>query len=1106
MNTFNNSVKINGAPGPAYQSAEVAGIITTVNFPQQRGDPTTFRIHCPNMGKTFDAVCNLFCPIRQGDTIYALCMIGPDGRLHVSRPPFVQPAMDRDSMIQCFMRSLRQGYGIAVKLYTIVSKIAGGDDSVIPFLTGISQSWNDTHNTDILFMFHGIEPDDIKKLLNWWHKERNLRRLYLFGLNKKEINGCRMTCDEIYQKCMINPYSIPAIPLEKCDDILDRINKRPEPAERTKGAIIRVLWKNLHDSGWTGTPTRFLARQFPNIKEHVESLKNDYGMVAEMETAYLKFPHHVETWIADYMISKCREDYIKYDTPIDQRITLDNGKIIERLSAHFTRELSEDQQKAVQGALDHTLSIVTGSPGTGKCLKLGTPILMFDGSIKKIETIKEGELVMGPDSQPRKVLSKCYGIDDMFEIIPSKGRSFTCNSPHVLTLKGIQPYIQIYSSKLYEVKYTHKGIKYQKSFNHRDEAEKFLSLLDDDIFDIPLNEFLMRNYDDQQYSYLFHVEVDFPERPILTDPYTVGFLANRGIVELSDVYKINSRDIRMKILGGFIDANAHKDSCSCAVYLQISNEKLANDIEYISFSLGFMVLRVDNRLTIYGDKLNDIPSYNRYKYKALPYKNHKCQKYIRATCQRFEVNPVGKGEYCGFELDGDGRFLLGDFLVTHNTTCLGQIMHNLELRGIPYAVCSFTGKAVARIREVTKKRNPSTMHRLISNTRKNRLDKRSNQFEKDIPLVEYEHVIIDEASMVTTELLYDFLQAYPNIQKLTLIGDVNQLLPIGWGSLFYQLLKSETIPTYRLTTNYRVYTADGERDGIILNANAMVTHDPMYPFEFVQTSNFSVIEGPIERVYDIIRGCFSGGVRAEQLVVITPYNRSLDILNRTFQDIYNEGARFTTDSRGVKWMISDRVMLTENDQEIGVFNGESGTIRDITQQAILVDFGQSGCHEFLLEPNHQGRTNHYYRRHQYVDEVLDGDEGDIDDERTVKRLIHSYALTVDKSQGSEYDFVIVYIPEFNTGSFLNKNRIYTSITRTKRACWMVVTDTDALNIAAVKSPPYRCENLARRLSGNLPNIKPFKLTPPIPAIEMNGDMPIMPEDAIDMGFDCDDFE
>ena len=1175
-----------------YQNAEVAGIVTKVNFAQRRGDPTTFRIYCPNMQKSFEASCNLFCPIREGDTIYALCKLGPDSRLYVTRPPFVQPAIDRDSIIQCFMRALRQGYGPAMGLYQTLSRIAGGDEAVIPFLTGIAQSWNDTHNADILFMFDRIDPDNVKKLLVWWHKERNLRRLYLFGLTKKEINACRLTCDEIYLKCMENPYTLPAIPLDKCDAILDRLNKTPDPVNRLRGAIIRMIWKYLHENGWTGMPTRFLARQFPGIREHAEALKQEYKMVAELETAYLPFPHKVETWITNYIVDKVRKDPITYDMPLDEPITLADGTIVERHSAHFSQDMSEDQQRAVQGALDHSICIITGAAGTGKCLAIGTPILMFDGSIKKIETIKEGDLVMGPDSLPRRVLSKCFGMDNMFEIIPSKGRSFVCNTPHVLTLKGFEPYLGTRKEreKCHVAHYSEKGIKRRKAFTTKEEAQKFIDALSQDIFDIPLNEFILRSADHQRYSYLFHVGVDFPKRELPMDPYLIGYWLGDGssacaqittddkeIVQefyrvlrsydmtltetnyllgyyirsngddyrkhggnkflnalrdldmlnnkhIPDLYKINSRGNRLKLLAGLIDSDGH----NAGNYIEITqkNKRLADDIEYLAFSLGFMVTRVEcekgceykgemrygiyQRMTIFGEGLEDIPVILDRK------KCYPRQLVRRATCQRFEVRPLGKGIYCGFTLDGDSRFLLGDFLVTHNTRSLGQLIHNLELRGISYAVCSFTGKAVARIREVTKKRNPATMHRLIANARTNQLDRRPTQYEKDIPLGNYDHIVIDETSMVTEELYYDLAQAYPNVKNWTFVGDVNQLPPIGWGSLFQQLLKSETIPTYRLTTNYRVYTTDGERDGIILNANAIISHDPQYPFEFVQTDNFSIIEGPIERVYDIIRGCFAGGVRADQIAIITPYNRPLSSLNRTFQDIYNAGARSITDSRGVRWMVGDRVMLLDNDKDIGVMNGETGVIRDLTPQALLVDFGQAGCHEFLVEPTNEGRVNYaqgvsnpYYRRGQKVEEVMDGDEGEFDDERTVKRLQVAYALTIDKSQGSEWDFEIFYIDEFNAGSFLNRNRIYTGITRAKRAIWCVVADIDAFNIVAVKPTPYRCENLARRLAAELPNLKPFKIAAPVPALEMNGDMaagPELPADVTDTGFDCDDFE
>ena len=799
---------------PQFQVAEVTGRVTSVTFPKSRGDPTIFRILCPNVGRTFDAVCDMFCMLRENDTIYAMCMIDAEQRLHVIKSPFVQPPIDRDSIIQCFMRALRQGFGPVARLYKNMSQMAGGDDNVISYLTGLAQSWNDTRNTELLFMFNGVEPEDVKKLLFWWHKERNLRRLYLFGLTKGEINACRMTCDEIYNRCIENPYTIPAIPIEKCDAIMDRLNKKPGVNEQTRGTIIRAIWKNLAEFGWIGTPTRHLTKNFPGIKDHVEALKEHYGMVAELETAYLKFPHKVETWVAEYITMMRKRDKITYDTPLDQAITCEDGTVIERHSAHYTiGTISPDQMKAVQGALDHMICVITGAAGTGK------------------------------------------------------------------------------------------------------------------------------------------------------------------------------------------------------------------------------------------------------------------------------------------------------------SSVVGQIIHNLELRGISYAVCSFTGKAVARIREITKKKNPATMHRLIANSKKNQLDKRSSQFEKDIPLSDYKYVLIDEASMITEELFYDFLQAYPNIEHLILVGDANQLSPIGWGTLFQQIIKSETVPVYKLTTNFRVYTANGERDGIILNANGMISHDIQFPFEFVETNNFSIIEGPIERVYDIIKGCFASGVKSEQIAILTPYNRSLDVLNRTFQSIYNVGARSVSDSRRVIWMIGDRVMLTENDQEIGVFNGETGVIRDITNAAILVDFGNSGCHEFLLEPTTQGRNNYgqgtagsYSYRNKPADQVMDGDEGEIDDERTVKRLIHAFALTIDKSQGSEWDFVIGFIPEFNSGSFLCRNRIYTMCTRTKRAFWVVVPDKSLFEITAVRPPSYRCDNLARRLTALLPNLKPYKLEPVLKQLEMIGEGYEIPADAMDTGIDCDDFD
>jgi exodeoxyribonuclease V alpha subunit len=572
------------------------------------------------------------------------------------------------------------------------------------------------------------------------------------------------------------------------------LNKPINSDDNIRGSIIRIIWKNLHNQSWSCVPTKFVLKQFPEMINHLDVLKEEYGLIDDLGSFYLRYPHKVETWVADYIIDKCSKDTITYDIPIDD---------IVRHSAHFNKPMSEDQMRAVHGALDHTISIITGSPGTGK------------------------------------------------------------------------------------------------------------------------------------------------------------------------------------------------------------------------------------------------------------------------------------------------------------TSTLSQIVHNLELRNVPYAVCSFTGKAVARIREVTKSQKPSTIHRLIHNAKLDPTKRKKTQFEKDIPLADYEHVIFDEASMITTELLYEFLTVYPDIKKLTFIGDCNQLQPIGWGSFFQQLLKSETIPTYKLTTNFRVITKAGLKDGIILNANEIMTHDNRIPFEFIPTENFTVMEGPIERVYDIIKGCFNSGIKSKDLVVICPYNRYIDPINRKFQTIYDLGGRKITDSRGYTWAIGDRVMLTENDAEIGVFNGETGHIKDMTDKALLVDFGQAGCHEFLIEPTENNKTyNRYgqaigYNHQDGVPEMVDEDDDVIETERTVKKLCLSFCITVDKSQGSEYPYVVVYIPEFNTGSFINKNRIYTAFTRSQTMCWIVVSDICDLNEASIKKSPVRFDNLYKRLSLKLPNLKPFKIP-----IKLTGDN----EMDCDMYDDYDDDE
>jgi hypothetical protein len=1176
--------------------AELFGRVARV-ITKGKGRDSVFIVHTQTQNKDYKCVCPFFCPIEEGDAIYAICEIEDSHQLRVIRPPFVQIAMDKDSILRCFQRILKGtgfGAGKASRLYEVLASATKGSDElasrVISYLTELSTLWKDSKDDDLLIPYLSVvSKEQMRKLLSWWYKNRSLRRLYLFGLTNREIEACKLSHDRIYEQCLTNPYTLVGLSLEKCDEVLSRQNKTGAPEDRRCGQIVRKVHDYLTDRCWTGVPAMQMLRLFPDLTEQLPRLSREYEVVAEGQTIYLRYPYMVEIAVAEKIQTLMRSNRVTQDTPMDSK---------DRESADYViKTLTQEQKDAIQGALDYPVSIITGAGGTGKCLHPDTPVLMYSGSIKLAKDIVIGDLLMGDDSTPRRVLSTCSGEDDMYEIIPNRGKSFVCNEPHVLTLKGIKPYISVHSNRnlKYIVRYSERGIIKRKGFPTIEDANKFISNLSEDIYDMPLNEYLITPESFKEYAYLYHNGIDFPEKLVPFDPYIIGlwlgdghsgdtsitntdpeivvYLTDKlpeyglelvipeslkiklgldsnsdsdsenefefesdfeaqfneefraeigaewnngsnkndiiyrivgrgenyrtyhgnvfrnllrelnmfGNKHIPDIYKFNSRSVRLQVLAGLIDSDGYRDPKGNYIEITQKSDQLADDIEYLAFSLGFMVTRrkatksctykgekrsgLYNRINIFGEGLEQIPVLLDRK------KCHPRVSKIRATCQRFKVVPRGRGQYCGFTLDGNGRFLLGDFLVTHNTSIIGEIVHNLELRNIPYVVASFTGKAVSRIREAIKRKDPSTLHRLIA---------RSHLIKK------FKHLIIDEASMVTAELMYQFFKAFPYDYAITLVGDPHQLPPIGWGSLFDELLKAKCVPTFYLSQNHRLERIqsigpDGSsqdlENGIMINANAIVNtfnphsdgEDDPVPFDFVQTDNFVLIEGSIERVYDIVRAMYSQNIPSDQVTVITPYNKDLDDLNKTYQEIYNEGNRSVVDSRGKLWMVRDRVMMLENQYSINVFNGMEMMVVDLDEESIVAMTKDGTQHRFNLEPTD--------RKHE--------DDEPEEEELTVQLLGHAFAISVHKSQGSEWSYVIIYIPPNPANNtFLTRNLIYTAITRAKRAVWCV-GDIDALRVAAVRPCPKRHETLAERLNPQL-------VAMVVPEPDIPADIPAIP--------------
>ena len=668
-----------------------------------------------------------FMPMRQGDAVLGLAE--KQGKnLVFNNAPFVTPGHDSETLLDTIYLSLKGPKFNRKKAEDIVALLlqkTGDSESSCVMLDRLSTFFNYSQETDLTDLNIGmndpyisfsliIDSGQFSKLLHYWYKQRVLRKLYLMGLTNGEINSSRTNPLTLYDKILSNPYLIPSIKLEKCEDILHRCGRRVSSEFKECGKIVRKIAEMMDKGGWTGIPSHTAQRLFPKLKEHLPLLKSDFGLVAELRTVYLDYAQEAEAGVSEWTKELLNSEPVYISNP-----------------PVFTRtDLSQEQQEAVIKALDNNLCIVTGPGGSGK------------------------------------------------------------------------------------------------------------------------------------------------------------------------------------------------------------------------------------------------------------------------------------------------------------THVIKEICHNLEVQGIGYKLASFTGKAVSRIREVTKSKEASTLHLMIT--------MQSKQIKPT-----WRHLIIDEASMVTTELLYQFRQKFTHDYKITLVGDINQLQPISWGSYFNSLMATKIVPEVYLRKIFR--TVENGRNGILINSQRIIQHaDPDYDgpeFSFEITTNFKIVIGDSNMVPKLVQLLSNNGIPPNETVIVSPYNKDLPMFNKCCSQLYNGVNRATTDNRGQIWRIGDRVMHTQNNYQYNLMNGHEGIVIDVSAQWVSVKYGESD--------------------YKYLTKAVPEDETSTD--LYVANLVHSYACSVHRLQGSEANYVIGYIPETSINSnFLNSNLLYTLITRAKKCIWLV-GDPESMERAAVTRPSWRCENLTQRI-------------------------------------------
>lgn len=275
-----------------------------------------------------------------------------------------------------------------------------------------------------------------------------------------------------------------------------------------------------------------IAMQKLNMLKNMEPGESEYYKIKSWVDTFMKIPFGIHKSLSITMddgIEKCHDFMTQAKQTLDTCVYgLDDAKLqIMQMVGQWI---------ANPGAMGTAVAI-HGPMGTGKCHGIDTPILMYDGSIKMVQDIQVGDIVMGDDSTQRRVLSLGQGEDDMYDIITNKGDSYSVNSEHILCLKssGINE-IKSLKNKTgeiasYKAGYFNKTTySYEhKNFKTREEAQKYLSSRDkNDMIEITVKDYL--NLPEYIQSRLkgYMTGVEFEEKSVLYDPYIIGVWLGDG--------------------------------------------------------------------------------------------------------------------------------------------------------------------------------------------------------------------------------------------------------------------------------------------------------------------------------------------------------------------------------------------------------------------------------------------------------------------------------------------------------------------------------------------------------------------------------------------------
>ena len=771
-----------------------------------------------------------------------------------------------------------------------------------------------------------------------------------------------------------------------------------------------------------------------------------------------------------FMLSK----KILKEEPLLSNHDYDPDGFIERFEDKNKVTLSDQQKEFLYDINKTNLMFLIGNAGSGKAQPVDTVIPTPEG-YRKMGDIKVGDFVFDREGNPTEVLGVYpQGKIDEYEVTLSDGRKTYSNDEHLwsyytsrgnLKTKSLREMIDIGIINEQIDKRTGRVRRNSRfkiptnglvKFNNKSYdlevdpyvlgsfigdgslTSKNLTLCSNDEFVVKkVSKILGFDYfkaSGDNYNWNFRYKN--PKRykggnnqsiaryTVFTEDVFPKSMMNISLEKNIPVeYKLSSSESRFKLLQGLFDTDGSimRSKGRYSVSYSTASKTLACDIQELLRSLGmngtiYEDVR-DGRNTVYeisvlieNDKKKELFTLPRKRdiadkaYGVSKYRDYDRISIISAT-------PTGnkKDMVCFYVDNPEHLYLTNDYIVTHNTFVQKSVIELADELGLSYALLSPTGKASRVLKESTG-REAYTIHKKIG----------FGGFE-EVESIPEDIILVDEASMADINIATKLMSVVRDGRLVIFIGDDAQIPSVGEGNFLYDCINFDKTPMVKLDKIFR-QKESGMLDAItrtrkgraFLNTTTVNNQRLGNNFEFRHMMKEQIVDNLLESYEKML----SSGHTVEEIGVLTPTNIG-DVgtieINRQIQERVNpQGGTYLKDEHtfGNKGnertlRVGDYVMNTENmydatvtnkAETINVFNGECGTIIVVNENSkeIIVDF----------EGNH----------------VL------FSFSEAMKKLSHAWAISIHKSQGSQYKIVLIVVDSSATYQ-LNLNLLYTAMSR-----------------------------------------------------------------------------